>query len=807
MDVSVSAVTNTVAYDSLGRQIAITDGRSNTRRTEYNALGQRVASIDALGNRTAYTYDHFGNLTSVINPLVNAIVYEYDLRRRKTYEGGATYPVRYAYNDYNLMTNMTTYRREGRGNGEEGSVGDTTTWLYDEPTGLLTNKVYADGKGYSCTYTVDGRLQFKAEASGRWKEFLYNDWGELVNTICFDGEVISTLRDAQGREVLETNNVASILKWRDEFGNVTNETISVGAESMSLTRLYDDVGREFCLASGLCIGYDASGRYSILSNNEAIVQYAYNSDGSEMGYTISLSNGMVFARNVYRDSEHPERIAAISNCVNGVLVENFDYTYDLLGRPVVRNSDTFGYNARSEVVFSHRGTENAEDGYAYDDIGNLLVSYIGANTNSYSANNLNQYTSILHASAPSSEDYLFYDLDGNLTNDSVFAYSYDAQNRLVSVLSNDVALLVNEYDSKSRRVMKVTLGATTTYFYDDWNLIEERIAYANGTTSTIKYYWGKDLSGSLQGAGGVGGLLYLTVDDEIYIPCYDNNGNITQYVDVSGYSVASYAYDSFGGIIVKSGTLADFFRHRFSTKYFDPETGLYYYGYRFYNPDHMRWLNRDPIEEEDGANLYLYCKNSTLLTYDLFGLKANWHHLLPRQFEHKFVTAGIDIDAAEYGVILEALDHTGQGGLHPSWNRDWGAFFEKNPNATKSQIIAHLEKMKKSDQYSSILGKGVKTKLNYSAWRRAADQARKATTKVAAKSLAKRGLAQGTKKIVKRVPIVGLVFVYADIKDKGFIKGVCNSVLDACPFVGWGKLGTECIWGDWFPDNEDHRNE
>jgi len=221
----------------------------------------------------------------------------------------------------------------------------------------------------------------------------------------------------------------------------------------------------------------------------------------------------------------------------------------------------------------------------------------------------------------------------------------------------------------------------------------------------------------------------------------------------------------------------------------------------------MRWLNRDPIEEEDGANLYLYCKNSTLLTYDLFGLKANWHHLLPRQFEHKFVTAGIDIDAAEYGVILEALDHTGQGGLHPSWNRDWGAFFEKNPNATKSQIIAHLEKMKKSDQYSSILGKGVKTKLNYSAWRKAADQARKATTKVAAKSLAKRGLAQGTKKIVKRVPIVGLVFVYTDIKDKGFIKGVCNSVLDACPFVGWGKLGAECIWGDWFPDNEDHRNE
>ena len=150
----------------------------------------------------------------------------------------------------------------------------------------------------------------------------------------------------------------------------------------------------------------------------------------------------------------------------------------------------YGCNVRSELIYSHRGAENAEDGYAYDDIGNLLVSYIGANTNSYSANNLNQYTSILHASAPSSEDYLFYDLDGNLTNDSVFAYSYDAQNRLVSVSSNDVAHLVNEYDSKSRRVMKVTPEATTTYFYDDWNLIEERIDLTNGDSALSTFLEG-----------------------------------------------------------------------------------------------------------------------------------------------------------------------------------------------------------------------------------------------------------------------------------------------------------------------------
>ena len=61
---------------------------------------------------------------------------------------------------------------------------------------------------------------------------------------------------------------------------------------------------------------------------------------------------------------------------------------------------------------------------------------------------------------------------------------------------------------------------------------------------------------------------------------------------------------------MKSGPLADFFRHRFSINYFDTETCLYYYGYRFYRPDHGRWLNRDPIEEDGGCNLYTFCENN-----------------------------------------------------------------------------------------------------------------------------------------------------------------------------------------------------
>ena len=139
------------------------------------------------------------------------------------------------------------------------------------------------------------------------------------------------------------------------------------------------------------------------------------------------------------------------------------------------------------------------------------------------------------------------------------------------------------------------------------------------TSSTIHYYWGKDLSGTLQSAGGVGVLLYLTIDNALYIPCYDANGNITRYLDANGNTVAQYTYDAFGNTTSATGTLASIFRHRFSTKYFDTETGLYYYGYRFYHPTLMRWLTRDPIEEEGGMNLYAFCLNAPVKKFDMRG--------------------------------------------------------------------------------------------------------------------------------------------------------------------------------------------
>jgi RHS repeat-associated protein len=189
------------------------------------------------------------------------------------------------------------------------------------------------------------------------------------------------------------------------------------------------------------------------------------------------------------------------------------------------------------------------------------------------------------------------------------------------VSSNGVPVLANAYDWRHRRVRKAAPAAAHAFVYDGWNPVQETVVPVSGPVSTRRNYWGLDLSGTLQGAGGVGGLLAVDIDGQLYFPCYDNNGNVMEYVDASGAVRARYGYSPFGKITAQSGDLADMFRFRFSTKYCDAETGLYYYGYRFYAPAHGRWLNRDPIEERGGPNLYGFCGNDPLTCFDLLGAK------------------------------------------------------------------------------------------------------------------------------------------------------------------------------------------
>jgi YD repeat-containing protein len=146
----------------------------------------------------------------------------------------------------------------------------------------------------------------------------------------------------------------------------------------------------------------------------------------------------------------------------------------------------------------------------------------------------------------------------------------DGENVLISTAVNSGTPPVYTYDAYHRRVGKRTRATDVTYtVYDAWNPVAE-YSFLNSSFSLLNLFtWGKDLSGSIQGAGGVGGLLAVqkfTGTTGTYFPTYDGNGNISEYISTAGTIVAHYEYGPFGEQTVASGSQAADFKHRFSTK-------------------------------------------------------------------------------------------------------------------------------------------------------------------------------------------------------------------------------------------------
>jgi RHS repeat-associated protein len=105
-----------------------------------------------------------------------------------------------------------------------------------------------------------------------------------------------------------------------------------------------------------------------------------------------------------------------------------------------------------------------------------------------------------------------------------------------------------------------------------------------------------------------------------YYPAYDGNGNITGLLDNSGNAVAVYEYSPFGELLRCEGNYARENPFQWSTKWADRETGLVYYGRRYYDPRLGRWVSRDPIEEMGGLNVYDFLGNSPIGRWDMLGL-------------------------------------------------------------------------------------------------------------------------------------------------------------------------------------------
>lgn len=267
-----------------------------------------------------------------------------------------------------------------------------------------------------------------------------------------------------------------------------------------------------------------------------------------------------------------------------------------------------------------------------------------ANVSIYAATTGNQARTEFRSSVVGAQSQTFtYDADGNLTNDGLWAYAYDGENRLISMTASSAAVTVGltnrrlefVYDYLGRRVQKKVLydqggswvaSSEQRFLYDGWNLIAEFTFDAQLSTLSLlrSYTWGLDAGGSFAATGGAGALLQVTNHSGSvvsYLAAYDGNGNLAALYDAvgSGAAAAIYEYSPFGELLRAEGSYAKENPFRYSTKFTDDETGLVNYGHRYYSPSLGRFINRDPIEEAGGVNLFGFCGNDPVNGYDVLG--------------------------------------------------------------------------------------------------------------------------------------------------------------------------------------------
>jgi len=622
----------TIVVDRLGRQKQITDG-TGTRTLGYDCPCPQVSATE---------YDATSLLPNV------SITFGHDAFNRRTsldieQAGGVLAHTAYSFTeDSNMLATVSM-----------GGV--TATYDWTTQVGGLPGTVSYSGAGFTGIRVPD--------SSGRLDSITWSVNNQVVSSTDY------TL-DAMGRRTAAAKEDGT--SWAYDYnskGEVTGASHAAGSSVLP--------GRSFGYA------YDGIGNRTVATVATVNPPPAF----TETSYTSN-------ALNQYTTVQHPNPLRKV---IQGLAHEQAEIEVTMANQsPSSNNPSSTNPTALTVARLSPAGQGfiaepqvDTSNGPAWRFI-DVKATRAGVGTNGQ--NVTTHRTGWLYF--PPQSETLSYDDDGNLTEDARWRYTWDGENRLIGMQEKSGAdfqfsesrppllKLTFTYDSQSRRIRKLVEsrmpGSTTwsvtsdsRFLYDDWNLIAEFAVNPQTSSSTLhrSYAWGLDLSGTMQGAGGVGGLLLvrqhlspalsLIPSPLSLAPAYDGNGNITAYVNVgTGMVTQRLEYDAFGSELSLESTLtsgaanASVSPFGFSTKFTDAETSLVYYGFRYYSPEMGRWPNRDPIGEQGGTNLHVMALNSLIDRWDLLGQTANGDALLAAALKAFFDNCGNRWDSPRFGNAM-----------------------------------------------------------------------------------------------------------------------------------------------------------
>ncbi len=550
------------------------------------------------------------------------------------------------------QTALNTFRNWNTTNAFN-SISDATRWEYNLQRGWPTAKVYADGTRHAFGYQANGWLASRTDARSISTAYGRDAAGQLCTRLYSDGTPGVTNTWNQRDLVIAVTDAAGQRTNQFDAGGRLTSTVVAGPvnHGLAITYCTNSDERADCAlilgasnVFGAAYVFDSAGRLSAISarcsalgtTNPLVFSYAWLTNATLIS-SITFPNGVT---NQFSYQTNADRVAAIRVWPRfatppvgaaAAPVLEYGYMYDSIGRctnysrPYESTRDQYAYDYDGHLVRATRqacGTWTTNQWY-FDTIGNR-VAEANALTGvlaTHAFNGLNQNRS------------LAYDANGNILTNGNWNYAWDAENRLIAAESGSGVpaavrrRLTFQYDSQNRRIGKQVYSWSSgawqqttdaSFIYDGWNLVAETISNQQSAITNL-FIWGPDHTGSLAAdSGGVRGLLAIINGANVFYPVMNNHGDVTALFDATGTNiVARYERDPFGTLLSATGPAVGVCPIGFQTKYCDPETGLVYFGHRYYSPTLGIFISRDPLQEKGGVNLYGYGKGCPLAVDEL----------------------------------------------------------------------------------------------------------------------------------------------------------------------------------------------
>lgn len=587
------------ARDAFGRPVAVTDPLGAVVRFEWTPEGRIARRVEPDGTAQSWTYDGEGNCVRHVDALGGVSTYEYtrfDLLAARTGPDG----VRYAF----------AHDTELRLVGVTNPQGLTWSYAYD-PAGRMVSETDFDGRALVYEYDASGALASRTNGLGETIRYERNALGQVVRKDAA-GAATTYEYDLSDRLALAANPDATVTWLRDRAGRLRAETVNGRRLSFSYDELGRRVGRTTPGGAASAWSYDASGRRADLTTSGRRLSFSYDGVGRELGRAV----GEVRFSHVYDELGRLTEQSVTG--AEGRRVQHRGYTYRPDGNLVAVDDQLSGPRrfdldgvGRVTAVHAHGWTER----YAYDEAGNQTSASWPTTHPGQEATGARTYagTRITRAGGVRYE----HDAQGRVVlrrrirlsrKPEVWRYTWDAEDRLTSVTTPDGVVWHYRYDPLGRRIAKESASGERVLFTWDGTTLCEQTTTGSGTPTPVTLTWDHDGLRPMAQTERVGEPSQEAIDERFFAIVTDLVGTPSELIDERG-EIAWRTRSTLWGTTTWTSSATTYTPLRFPGQYFDPETGLHYNYFRYYDAEAARYLSVDPLGLEPSPSPVAYVHN------------------------------------------------------------------------------------------------------------------------------------------------------------------------------------------------------